>query len=262
MPRNHSRRSTHSDPAPLKVSRLEAQLFELLDQAKVFNHGGVLVGTQAFLYYGDLLKTTWPPELTHSLGIDLGVSLNEPRKPIAEPIETFRTDCALNVWTSGPIHIGRGKRIISREVTVPNLRMRGHCQRGLDYLIENPRTTRIRMSARRSITVKVASPARFALHGLMQYQLGIHSATAELSLKRAAVLLNVLVRKARRALTLAWEATARTHARGAMRDSAELLANKLQEDLCELLPGFPVSARQRAFLRRQRRDAEHAGARL
>ena len=169
-------------------SAAAGKVLELLADSGVFRMGGVLVGTQAFAVYGNMLGVRFDRQSLRTQDVDLaqdrsiGIALSQETEPV--DVERSLTGSGLGFFpvpsldprrpsTSFKI---RGKELRvdfltpltgpekSEPVFLPSLGVAAHPLRFLDYLIENP--VQAVVVSGPGILVNVPSPARFAFHKL------------------------------------------------------------------------------------------------
>ncbi len=164
------------------------KVLSLLAESGVFRMGGVLVGTQAFVAYGNMLGVRFEKGSLRTQDVDIaqdraiGIALSLEAGTVN--IERSLTDSNLGFFpvpgfdprqpsTSFKIR-GRELRIdfltplvgrdSERPVFLPALGISAHPLRFLDYLIESPAQAVVIGGA--GILVNVPDPARFAFHKL------------------------------------------------------------------------------------------------
>ena len=162
-----------------------AAVLRLLADLGLFRRGAVLVGTQAFRAYGNLLSVRLPSASLRTQDIDLAqridVALAAASEPTAEVEPALRTLGFLPVPGLDPRQASTSFHLRGRElrvdfltparrrganvpVAVPGLGLSAWPVPFLDYLIEDPVPAVLLDS--RPILVRVPQPARFALHKL------------------------------------------------------------------------------------------------
>lgn len=192
----------------------EARVYEALAQAGVFESGGVLVGSHAFVGIGNLLGVRWTGSLVQSTDIDIArdphflVGLNRKVENLEARLrESHRAFFA--VPTLNPKHPSTRYRIRGQELSVSLLTpMRGKESskpvaiaalstaaepvRYLDYVMEDSQLVAI--PARSGILARVPDPARFALHKLAisQRRPAAQAAKSRKDVAQAAAVLEVL----------------------------------------------------------------------
>ncbi len=167
-------------------TRGEAKVLDVLNTMGVFENGGVLVGSQAFATYGNMLGLKWPNESTRTSDSDIaddairvGVPANSQPDPrlIGTDLEfiqildlknrvlpSFRIkDLDLTVEFLTPL-IGPKRQ----PVLMKNLNMNATGLRFLEYLLHDTEPAAI--IAKSGILVHVPNPARFAIHKLVVAQ--------------------------------------------------------------------------------------------
>lgn len=230
-----------------------ARVLELLAQAGVFRMGGVLVGTQAFAVYGNLLGVRFSQQALRTQDVDIaqdraiGVALARESAPVeaGEALETSGLGFApvpqldpRQPITSFKIR-GRELRVdfltplkgpeSSAPVYLPALGVSAHPLRLLDYLIESPAQAVVVGGS--GVLVNLPDPARFALHKLWTSTRRSVSeqAKAAKDLRQAGDLLELLLADRPGDVLLAWDALAvRKAAATAVRRAAERLAPELR----------------------------------
>jgi hypothetical protein len=228
----------------------------LLADSGVFRLGGVLVGTQAFGVYGNLLGVRFDRQSLRTQDVDLaqdraiGIALSQEAGPV--DVERSLTGAGLGFFpvpaldpkqpsTSFKIR-GRELRVdfltplagpeSSKPVFLPSLGVSAHPLRLLDYLIEDPAQAVVVTGA--GILVNVPHPARFAFHKLwISRRRPVSEQTkAVKDLRQAGELLNVLLEDRPSDLPPAWEALQRQPAAvAAVREALERLDPELRERL-------------------------------
>lgn len=225
-------------------------VLRVLADASVFRAGGVLVGTQAFTAFANMLGVSFDKaslrtadvDVAHDVTIPLGLA--EPSVDILErlrasepaffavpgidsrePSTSFKVrgrDLRVDFLT--PARNG-GRE--SKPVYLPHLRVAAQPLRGLDYVIEE--SVDAAVIAGSGIRVNVPSPARFALHKLWlaSERPASEAAKAKKDLRQAEQLLEVLMDDRPGDIRAAWSAltTRRSMGRGA-KSSMQKLAIK------------------------------------
>ena len=210
-----------------------AKVLQLLTESGVFRMGGVLVGTQAFVAYGNMLGVRFDQQTLRTQDVDLaqdraiGIALSQETAPVN--VERMLTGSGLGFFrvpsldprqpsTSFKIR-GREMRVdfltplFGREssdpVFLPSLGVSAHPLRFLDYLIEQP--AQAVLVAGSGILVNVPDPARFALHKLWisQRRPVSEQTKAAKDLRQAGDLLEVLLEDRPGDLLVAWDALSR-----------------------------------------------------
>jgi len=215
------------------VTATEARVIALLAEARVFELGAVLVGTQAFASLANVLGVRWPASLgrtadvdvAHPLHVEVAVAdaegptlaaqlaMKDAASPFApippfdrrHPSTSFRvrgTELRLDLLT--PL-VGRPRTV---PVFVPALGAAAQPLRFLDYLLDDP--LHAALVGRDGVLVRIPNPARFALHKLIvaAERGGVQQAKVQKDLAQAEALLAVLVADRPGDLALAWEALA------------------------------------------------------
>jgi hypothetical protein len=169
----------------LREATAVAEVLELLAELGLFRRGGVLVGTQAYRCYGNLLGWTLPAASLRTQDIDVAqdlaialASAEEPAPPVAdrlagagflpvpgldprEPHTSFKIRGRdLRVDFLVPARSGAS----TSTVRVAGLGLAAQPLPFLDYLIEEPIPAVV--IAPRPVLVRVPRPGRFALHKL------------------------------------------------------------------------------------------------
>lgn len=168
--------------------REEARVFAvlaLLADLGTFRRGGVLVGTQAFRCYGNLLAVRLPAVSLRTQDVDVAHALDVAIAAAAEPAVVVETALAtlglLAVPGLDPRHPSTSFHVRGRElrvdfvtparrgggeqpVAIPGLGVSAWPLPGLDYLIEDPIPAVV--LGRGTVLVRVPRPGRFALHKL------------------------------------------------------------------------------------------------
>jgi len=216
-----------------RESAAVTKVLELLAEAGVFRLGGVLVGTQAFSAYGNLLGVRFDKQALRTQDVDIaqdlaiGIALSRETSPanVEESLEAsslgFFPVPALDPRapsTSFKIR-GRDLRVdfltplfgpeSGKPVFLPALEVSAHPLRFLDYLIEQPAQAVLVGGA--GILVNVPDPARFAFHKLwISRRRPVSEQTkAAKDLRQAGDLLEVLLEDRPGDLALAREALRR-----------------------------------------------------
>lgn len=160
-------------------------ILRLLADLGVFRRGGVLIGTQAFRCYGNLLAVRLPSTAQRTLDIDVAHSVDIAISAASEPAATVESALGQIGLLAVPgldprqpstsFHVrGRELRVDfvtparrgapSSPVAIPGLGVSAWPVPGLDYLIEAP-TPAVVLGAS-AVLVRVPRPGRFALHKL------------------------------------------------------------------------------------------------
>lgn len=165
------------------------RLLELLAQAGVFRRGGVLVGTQAFRAYGNMLGVKFEAQALRTQDVDIaqdrtiGIAFAEDLGTVA--VGEILTSSSLKLVPVPELdprlpstsYKARGQdlrvdfltpltgRETGKPVYLPALGVAAHALRHLDYLIEE--TAQAVILGGSGILVNVPDPARFALHKLL-----------------------------------------------------------------------------------------------
>jgi hypothetical protein len=210
-----------------------AKVLQLLAESGVFRMGGVLVGTQAFMAYGNMLGVRFDQQTLRTQDVDLaqdrtiGIALSEETAPVN--VEQTLTGSGLGFFpvpaldprqpsTSFKIR-GREMRVdfltplfgpeSTAPVFLPSLGVSAHPLRFLDYLIERPAQAVLVTGA--GILVNLPDPARFAFHKLWisQRRPVSEQTKAAKDLRQAGDLLEVLLEDRPGDVLLAWEVLSR-----------------------------------------------------
>jgi hypothetical protein len=234
------------------------RVLSLLAQAGVFRMGGVLVGTQAFGAYGNMLGVRFEQQALRTQDVDIaqdrsiGIALSNETAPLE--IERTLTGAGLGFFpvpsfdarqpsTSFKIR-GRDLRVdfltpllgpdSGAPVYLPALGVAAHPLRFLDYLIEAPAQAVVVGGG--GILVNVPDPARFAFHKLwISGKRPVSEQTkAAKDLRQAGAVLEVLLEDRFGDVPAAWEAVLRNVAAAkAIRAMVDRLAPDLREILVE-----------------------------
>ena len=232
------------------------KVLSLLAESGVFRMGGILVGTQAFAAYGNMLGVRFEKGSLRTQDVDIaqdraiGIALS--REAGSVNIERSLADSGLGFFpvpafdpkqpsTSFKIR-GRELRVdfltplIGREseepVFLPALGVAAHPLRFLNYLIENPAQAVVIGGA--GILVNVPDPARFAFHKLwISERRPVSEQTkAAKDRRQAGDLLEVLLEDRPGDLLPAWQVMARNaSAAKTVRTALRRLPTDLQDQL-------------------------------
>lgn len=232
------------------------KVLQLLADSGVFRLGGVLVGTQAFITYGNLLGVRFDQQALRTQDVDLaqdraiGIALSQETGPA--DVEGSLKGSGLGFFPIPDLNPARPStsfKIRGRELRVdfltplagpetgqpvflPSLGVSAHPLRFLDYLIEGSVQAAVLSGA--GILVNVPTPARFALHKLWisaRRPVSEQSKAAK-DLRQAGSLIEVLLEDRPGDLALAWEALLRSpSAVAAVRAALERLDPVLRERL-------------------------------
>ena len=233
-----------------------------LNEIGFFQAGGVLVGTHAFLAYGNELGVGWGSlartvdlDFAHAgpnIALALPANLRIDTRGAVERLEagllpvpglrpgektatfTSRTDKHLRVDFLTPMHAGR-EEVFEQTALGVNLQP----LRFLEFILEDVHQAVV-LSALGAALVNVPDPARFALHKLLVFaERRRHDASKALKdLRQAAALLEVLARFREEDVVSLWHNDLRTRGPGWIkRADAGLKA------LVPLLPGLAVIER-------------------
>jgi len=191
-------------------------VLKVLADALIFRRGGVLVGTQAFTCYANMLGVRFEAQSVRTADIDvayhsrLSVGMSE-SAPIDLPEELKKADPkfvavpeldARHPSTSFKVR-GRDLRVDfltpmrgreTKPISIPHLGVAAQPLAGLDYLIE--RTAQAVVVGGTGILVNVPAPARYALHKIwVAHTRGVaEHAKSRKDLHQAEQLLDVLLR--------------------------------------------------------------------
>ncbi|HYU32323.1 MAG TPA: GSU2403 family nucleotidyltransferase fold protein [Thermoanaerobaculia bacterium] len=218
------------------VSPGMAKVLQLLGESGIFRMGGVLVGTQAFVAYGNMLGVRFDQQTLRTQDVDLaqdraiGIALSEETAPVN--VERTLSGSGLGFFpvpALDPRQPSTSFKIRGREMRVdfltplvgpesndpvflPSLGVSAHPLRFLDYLIERPAQAVLVTGA--GILVNVPDPARFAFHKLWisQRRPVSEQTKAVKDLRQAGDLLEALLADRPGDLLVAWEALGRTPA--------------------------------------------------
>jgi hypothetical protein len=243
-------------------SATTVRVLSLIAQTGVFRMGGVLVGTQAFGAYGNMLGVRFEQQALRTQDIDIaqdrsiGIALSVETSPLNvgqsltgsdfgfSPVPAFDSR---KPSTSFKIR-GRDLRVdfltplLGRDseepVFLPGLGVAAHPLRFLDYLIESPAQAAV--VGLEGILVNVPDPARFAFHKLLisQRRPVSEQAKAAKDLRQAGALIEVLLKDRPGDLPIAWEALRSSPAAmKAVRAAIGRLPAELKEELAGHLDG-------------------------
>lgn len=237
-----------------------AKVLQLLAESGVFRMGGILVGTQAFTVYGNMLGVRFDQQTLRTQDVDLaqdrgiGIALSQETEPVN--VERTLTGSGLGFFpvpaldsrqpsTSYKIR-GRELRVdfltpltgpeLSKAVFLPSLGVSAHPLRFLDYLIEGPAQAVV--IAGSGVLVNVPDPARFALHKLwISGRRPVSEQTkAVKDLRQAGDLLDVLLEDRPGDILTAWDALGgRASARDEIVSALRRLPGELKEQLADRL---------------------------
>lgn len=238
-----------------------SKVVQVLAESGVFRLGGVLVGTQAFVAYGNMLGVRFDQQNLRTQDVDLaqdraiGIALSEETAPVN--VERTLTGSGLGFFpvpsldprqasTSFKVR-GRELRVdfltpltgpeSSNPVFLPALGVSAHPLRFLDYLIESP--AQAVLVAASGILVSIPDPARFAFHKLwISERRPVSEQTKALKDRRqAGDLLDVLLEDRPGDVLVAWDVLSRHP--GPLRtvlSALPRLPSDLQERLASRLP--------------------------
>jgi hypothetical protein len=236
------------------------RILSLLAQAGVFRLGGVLIGTQAFSAYGNMLGVRLEQQALRTQDIDIaqdrsiGIALSVETAPLN--VEQWLTGSGLGLFpvpgidgrqpsTSFKVR-GRDLRVdfltplLGREseapVFLPALGVAAHPLRFLEYLIENPAQAVVVGGS--GVLVNVPDPGRFAFHKLwISERRPVSEQTkAAKDRRQAGAVLEVLLLDRPGDVLTAWEALHRSPAVvKTVRKAMDRLPPELRRDLAERL---------------------------
>lgn len=191
-----------------------SKVVQLLAESGVFRMGGVLVGTQAFVIYGNMLGVRFDQQNLRTQDVDLaqdraiGIAFSEETAPVN--VERVPSINPRPPSTSFKVR-GRELRVdflipltgpeSSDPVVLPLLGVSAHPLHFLDYLIESP--ARAVLVANSGILVNVPDPARFAFYEMFE------QATTMRDRRQAGDLLAVLLEDRPGDVLVAWDALSR-----------------------------------------------------
>ncbi|HEX7185704.1 MAG TPA: GSU2403 family nucleotidyltransferase fold protein [Thermoanaerobaculia bacterium] len=232
------------------------KVLDLLAGSGVFRMDGVLVGTQAFATYGNMLGIRFEKQALRTQDVDvaqdraIGIALAQEANPAN--VEQSLTGSGLGFYpipaldprqpsTSFKIR-GRELRVdfltplagrdSGKPVFLPALGLSAHPLRFLEYLIENP--VQAAIVGGNGILVNVPDPARFALHKLwISRRRPVSEQTkAAKDLRQAGDLLEVLLEDRPADVVGAWEDLVRnSSAVQTVREAMKRLPPGIQERL-------------------------------
>ncbi len=238
------------------------KVLSLLGESGVFRMGGVLVGTQAFVAYGNMLGARFDSQALRTQDVDvaqdraIGIALSQ--EAGAVDVGRSLTESGLGFFpvpgidprepsTSFKIR-GRELRVdfltplfgpdSSKPVFLPALGVSAHPHRFLHYLIENPAQAVVVGGS--GVLVNVPHPARFAFHKLwISTRRSVSEQTkAAKDLRQAGDLLDVLLEDRPADVQAAWEALAPNASAAKLVGRATgRLAPELREQLPSRTPG-------------------------
>jgi len=209
------------------------KVLSLLADSGVFRVGGVLVGTQAFSAYANMLGVRFEKQSLRTQDVDvaqdraIGIALSREASPVnveqslAQSGLGFSPVPALDPRLPSTSFKIRGRELrvdfltpligpeSAKPVVLPALGVAAHPLRFLDYLIENPAQAAIVGGS--GLLVNVPDPARFAFHKLwISGRRPVSEQTkAAKDLRQAGAVLEVLLADRPADLPPAWEALAR-----------------------------------------------------
>ncbi|MES1244369.1 MAG: GSU2403 family nucleotidyltransferase fold protein [Acidobacteriota bacterium] len=214
-------------------SAATGKVLQLLADSGVFRMGGVLVGTQAYAVYGNMLGVRFDQPSLRTQDVDLaqdrsiGIALSQETEPV--DVERSLTGSGLGFFpvpSLDPRRSSTSFKIRGRELRVdfltpltgpdkgepvflPSLGVSAHPLRFLDYLIEDP--VQAVVVSGPGILVNVPSPARFAFHKLWisRRRPVSEQAKAAKDLRQGTGVLEVLLEDRPGDVTAAWEALLR-----------------------------------------------------
>ncbi|MBW8873656.1 MAG: nucleotidyltransferase domain-containing protein [Acidobacteria bacterium] len=237
------------------------KVLSLLDESGVFRMGGVLVGTQAFVAYGNMLGVRFEKQSLRTQDVDvaqdraIGIALSQ--EAGAVDVKGALTGSGLGFFpvpALDPRRPSTSFKIRGRELRVdfltplfgpesheaiflPALGVSAHPLRLLDYLIESPAQA-VAVGAA-GVLVNVPDPARFAFHKLwISDRRPVSEQTkAAKDLRQAGDLLDVLLEDRPADILAAWETlTSKGSATKSVHRAMGRLAPELRERLTSRLP--------------------------
>lgn len=210
------------------VSSIDARIFELLERVGVFLAGGVIVGSDAFSLYGNMLGVRWDSETLRTPDIDVAAERHvvigiadrpiDLRQALADSKLGFIEVPALSRKSPSTKFRIRGAqlsvdiltpmagRTSTRAVHIPSLQVFAEPVRFLDYLLADAQPAVV--VAKGGVLVNVPAPARFALHTLVisERRVAAFHGNAQEDLAQADQLLRCLAQDRPGDLRLAWKA--------------------------------------------------------
>jgi hypothetical protein len=246
-----------------RESATVVRVLELLAEAGVFRMGGVLVGTQAFAAYGNLLGARFSQQALRTQDVDvaqdraIGIALAADAAPTNVEASLrasglgFAPVPALDPRQPSTSFKVRGRELrvdfltpltgpeTGKPVFLPGLGISAHPLRFLDYLIAAP--VQAVVVGGSGVLVNVPDPARFAFHKLwVSGRRPVSEQTkAAKDLRQAGDLLELLLDDRPGDVLVAWEALAgRKTAAARVRRAAERLPPELRAALGASLSGF------------------------
>ncbi len=208
----------------------ELRLLRWLADARVFEAGAVLVGTQAFAAYANVLGVSWPGlsartadvDLAHGLRVEIGVADRETPLPERlasghgelrfDPVPPFdrRHPSTSYLLRGTPLRLDLLTPMVGKPrhgpVLVAALGVAAQPLRFLDYVLES--AVPAALVGRDGVLVQVPTPARFALHKLVvaAERPVSQQAKARKDVAQASALIEVLAEDRPGDLAIAWEA--------------------------------------------------------
>jgi len=165
----------------------EARVLEVLERAGIFLAGGVIIGSNAFVTYSNLLGVQWPSAMMKTQDMDIAgashipVAVSRSDKPIVDVLKesgmSFFAVPALSPKTPSTMYRLHNQEYLidlvtpmlgatsSRPVFLKNIKTFAEPLRFLDYLLEDIMPAVV--VAKAGIMINVPDPARFALHKLV-----------------------------------------------------------------------------------------------
>jgi hypothetical protein len=236
------------------------KVLSLLADSGVFRMGGVLVGTQAFVAYGNMLGVRFDRQSLRTQDVDvaqdraIGIALSQ--EAGAVDVQQALTGSGLGFFpvpaldprrpsTSFKIR-GRELRVdfltplfgpeSDKAIFLPALGVSAHPLRLLDYLIESPAQAVVVGGA--GVLVNVPDPARFAFHKLwVSTRRSVSEQTKALKdLRQAGDLLAVLLEDRPADVDRAWEPLLARPVAKAVRQAIHRLPPELEKTLTSHLP--------------------------
>jgi hypothetical protein len=207
-----------------------AQTLRILADSGMFRGGGVLVGTQAFTCYANMLGVRFDQQsmrtadidIAHDAAVALAMSRDEPAVDVVgalraseprffaipgldprEPSTSLKVrgrDIRIDFLTTAP------KRPSSKPLPLPQFGIAAHPLPGIDYLLAD--ATQAVVIGGSGVLVNVPNPARFALHKLwVAQQRNVSEQTkARKDVRQAEQVLEVLIADRPGDVTEAWRA--------------------------------------------------------
>ena len=216
-------------------------VLELLAGFGLFRRGALLVGTQAFRVYGNLLGVRLQGDFATTSDLEIAAAAADERPALVEGLAKldFLPVPELDPGAASVSYKVRGKELrvdflttkrgkSTKPVEIPGLGFSAQPLEFLDYLIGGDPVDAL-VLGRTATRVRLPDPARFAFHKLWT---AAHRATSYQSKsnkdrRQAAALLEVLAEDRPAALQAAWEALAGRSGRTAIRRELKRLGPEL-----------------------------------